>query len=690
MFWPMSWTRRCGVPLRHAFAFLVSVGAIVALSTDANAALSRGGGGTTNDGQGEEYGYYITPTLETAPEPIAGRDQAWLLNPTFLPTPSGLQPDGSEPCYALAVVFCAYSVGPGESRLLDVVATVDAAIGERVSDGTLQKPLLSITWTVSNAGASRSFTFSGLDAFAFSYPAKLNLTGLPAGDYRIVATYEYTLPAGYSFYKDTPFVLNADVRAVNPDPLGTTLSIAVATRLTIDAASVGIDSTPPTTTASVSPAANASGWITSNPTFTLTAVDPAGTFADEPVSGVEYVGYFGTNAANVAVGDTSPTSPLSVGFVGDGAYGFLYGATDKAGNTEEPKTFTFRVDATPPTIGASVSPAANASGWRNATTSVTFVCSDATSGVSSCGPSVPGLGNGADQVVTGTAVDTAGNVTTTSVTVSVDTIAPTIGASRSPAANAAGWNSTPVTVSFTCSDTPSGIASCTEPTTLAANGSNQSAQGTAVDVAGNSAVATLSGVKIDTVAPSVTVTGVAEGSSYAPGSVPAAGCATTDALSGVQTQATPSTTGPANGIGEFTVTCSGATDVAGNAAAARSVKYRVAYSFAGFYSPVDNAPVFNRTNAGQAVPVKFGLGGDYGLNILAAGAPSSRPMSCSSQLVADVESLAAASAPTLTYDAASNTYTYVWKTSKSFAGTCRQFELTLNDGTTRVAYFRFR
>jgi hypothetical protein len=44
----------------------------------------------------------------------------------------------------------------------------------------------------------------------------------------------------------------------------------------------------------------------------------------------------------------------------------------------------------------------------------------------------------------------------------------------------------------------------------------------------------------------------------------------------------------------------------------------------------------------------------------------------------------------LTYDAATDTYTYVWKTQKSWAGTCRDFVLTLSDGSVHTASFEFK
>ena len=87
------------------------------------------------------------------------------------------------------------------------------------------------------------------------------------------------------------------------------------------------------------------------------------------------------------------------------------------------------------------------------------------------------------------------------MTVKLDKTTPTITGSRTPAANANGWNNTDVTVSFTCSDSPAGIKSCSGPATLSTSGANQSATGTAVDNADNSATATVSDINIDKVAP---------------------------------------------------------------------------------------------------------------------------------------------------------------------------------------------
>lgn len=44
----------------------------------------------------------------------------------------------------------------------------------------------------------------------------------------------------------------------------------------------------------------------------------------------------------------------------------------------------------------------------------------------------------------------------------------------------------------------------------------------------------------------------------------------------------------------------------------------------------------------------------------------------------------------LTYDAATDTYAYVWKTEKSWAGSCRQLVVRLADRSEQVANFKFR
>ncbi len=280
-----------------------------------------------------------------------------------------------------------------------------------------------------------------------------------------------------------------------------------------------------------------------------------------------------------------------------------------------------------------------------------------------------------------------GGTSSQSVTIKRDATAPTINGSASPGPNGAGWNKTDVDVSFTCGDATSGIASCSPNQTLSVEGASQSATGTAIDNAGNSASTTVSGINIDKTAPSVAVTGVTNGATYTLGSVPAAGCSTTDALSGVATWASLAMSGGPV-VGSFTATCGGATDNADNAAASASATYNVIYNFAGFFRPVDNLPTMNIVKAGSAVPVKFSLNGNHGLGIFASGYPRSVSTSCTNTTQDSIEETVTAGNSSLSYDPVADQYNYVWKTDKSWTG-CRELQVMFNDGTTQKAMFKF-
>ena len=113
----------------------------------------------------------------------------------------------------------------------------------------------------------------------------------------------------------------------------------------------------------------------------------------------------------------------------------------------------------------------------------------------------------------------------------------------------------------------------------------------------------------------------------------------------------------------------------------------VQYPFTGFLAPIAN-DALNVLRAGQGVPVKFSLGGDRGLGILAT-TPTSRPVPCDGTLPSDpVEQTDTAGASGLSYDAATGTYTYTWKSEKAWANTCRQLTVTLIDGTSHSALFK--
>jgi hypothetical protein len=115
------------------------------------------------------------------------------------------------------------------------------------------------------------------------------------------------------------------------------------------------------------------------------------------------------------------------------------------------------------------------------------------------------------------------------------------------------------------------------------------------------------------------------------------------------------------------------------------------YSFGGFQQPVDARPTLNSMKAGVAVPVKFSLGGDRGLDIFSDGYPRSESIACDSSADVDgIEQTVAAGGSALTFDALTDLYSYVWKTDKTWAGKCRQLVLAFSDGSVARANFKFK
>lgn len=247
---------------------------------------------------------------------------------------------------------------------------------------------------------------------------------------------------------------------------------------------VGIDDVAPTITAAAQPSPNEAGWNNGTVIVTFDCSDDT--------SGIQ-----------------SCPDPIVVGV--DGANQVISGtATDRAGNTET-ASVTLNIDTTQPAIDFSLTPVVNAQGWHNADTTVSFVCTDALSGIFSCSDPVSIVTEGANQEATGTAIDVADNTATAVATVSLDKTNPTISASAEPPANANGWNNSDVTVSFACSDALSGVGSCTAPVSVTAEGENQAIDGSGTDIAGN-AVATSISISIDKTAPSLTIVSPTAGS----------------------------------------------------------------------------------------------------------------------------------------------------------------------------------
>ena len=73
------------------------------------------------------------------------------------------------------------------------------------------------------------------------------------------------------------------------------------------------------------------------------------------------------------------------------------------------------------------------------------------------------------------------------------------------------------------------------------------------------------------------------------------------------------------------------------------------------------------------------------------GYPQSTKINCgTSTNRCAIEVPVTAGGRSLSYDSLTDTYNYVWKTHKSWAGTCRQLEVRLADGTFHYVNFKFK
>ena len=110
-----------------------------------------------------------------------------------------------------------------------------------------------------------------------------------------------------------------------------------------------VDSTPPVTTAVLSPPLSESGWANEAVEVTLFAEDNDGG------SGVQSVSYSATGAQEIEPAVVEDDQ-ANVVIDRDGVTTISYFATDNAGNAEEQKEVLVRVDRTPPTLSANADP----------------------------------------------------------------------------------------------------------------------------------------------------------------------------------------------------------------------------------------------------------------------------------------------------------------------------------------------
>jgi hypothetical protein len=416
----------------------------------------------------------------------------------------------------------------------------------------------------------------------------------------------------------------------------------------------------------------------------------------------------------------NPTGNGFVTFTASASGHYVNTAADILANAAAAISNQLTVDTTNPTLTfGPAAPPPNGAGWNNTNVSFPYVDDtpkspdDNLSGVASSVPASPVVVSTEGKNVTSsvTVTDNAGNSKNfPTPPVNIDKTNPTITSSQSPAPNANGWNKIPVTVTFTCVDsppadnpaaTPSGVESVDKPITLSNEGANQPATGNCTDVAGNLSSITAH-VNIDFTNPTAMINVPPNAAVYVLNQLVNADYGCADALSGVFACAgtvpvgTPIATDKVGQGFGFSVT---PTDKAGNVGTTAMTAYAVKYAFTGFQGPLTVATSTTAPpsdSGGFAAGIKLSIAwqlADFGGNFITStsaitslealpnpacsGSPAGNAVP-----VVIVKAGTAAGTNTFTYDAQNNRYVAVWDTSTLLNNGCFNLVLTLDDGNS--------
>jgi hypothetical protein len=320
-------------------------------------------------------------------------------------------------------------------------------------------PLAFAAWVSTGAGSGTATATSvkaGNSPEASRYNGTVPLTwgastlasGDPVGYYDVIRTSgDDALPVCEGVHGTS---------CTDTDPLPGQVSYAVIPRIGAHwtgaqsvATTFQYDEFAPTTTATLSPSSNNSGWNNAAVDVTLTAIDPS------PVSsGVSSIFYAVNGGAPTEAVGASVTFRVSE----EQQYAIEYWAVDNLGNTESPKgTQNVKIDATAPVSSSSLT-------GDQLTLSATDAGGSTVSSIQyrfgTSGPytlyTVP-LTLTSGQTVYFHAVDVAGNVespdhSVTYTATPTDTQKPVTSVGSSPVPNAAGWTTANTTLTLSSTD----------------------------------------------------------------------------------------------------------------------------------------------------------------------------------------------------------------------------------------------
>jgi hypothetical protein len=222
----------------------------------------------------------------------------------------------------------------------------------------------------------------------------------------------------------------------------------------VTSAPAPVDVTPPITTATPSPTANAHGWNNGDVSVALQAADETG---GSGVRDIHFTLSDGTTTTSQVVAGANASILVTL----EGTKTLDFFATDNAGNVEATHHLTIRIDKTAPVVTGTRLTPPNANGWNNGSVQVRFRAADALSGIDGAATIDRTVsGEGANQSVSQTFFDLAGNPGSATVTaISIDRTAPVTTAVENVPANQNGWHNTSVFVTLLPTDNLSGLAS---------------------------------------------------------------------------------------------------------------------------------------------------------------------------------------------------------------------------------------
>jgi uncharacterized repeat protein (TIGR01451 family) len=406
-----------------------------------------------------------------------------------------------------------------------------------------------------------------------------------------------------------------------------------------------------------------------------------------------------TATDNCSGSDIAGTTTDSLSFAGAGTYTVHWTYTDASGNSSHQNQTVVVTDSVAPTIalvgsGSETVECHTSFTDQGVTTTDNCVPKNVTVATSgSVDPNTPGT-----YTLTYTATDGGGNHASVQRTVTVvDTTPPSFtfvpaNISVNTGPNAATCDTTVNPGSATASDSCGTVTVTRSPSGNTFPVGNTTVTWTATDSAGHSTTATQTVTVVDNTPPALScpanlTVSLPLNSTATTRAVSYPAATATDNCGGAVTIGYSVASGSVFPVGTTPVTVT-ATDSHGNSTSC-TFAVTVLYNFTGFFSPVGNLPTLNAVNAGRAIPVKFSLSGDKGLNIFAVDSPYSLSLNCAtSDPGVDVTETLTAGGSSLSFGG--DQYNYVWKTESSWAGTCRQLVVKLSDGSTHVANFKFK